>query len=180
MIKNKKIIYVILITLLCITLAACGNNRKRGNLKSDIVKVGDQYRDFTGTAVDGSTFHLSDHNGKVILLNFWATWCGPCVGEMPAFPKLVEKYGDNLVIVAVNSGEDQKTVDDFLNKNDYTTFHVLLDTDYAISNLYPTDGIPYTLIIDRDGTITEIQLGASGADAMYELYCKYIDAALKD
>lgn len=178
--KIKKILSIILITLFCMTVTACSDNRISGKLEDNTMKVGDKYKDFTGTTSDGGTFHLSDYEGKVILLNFWATWCGPCVGEMPAFPQLVETYGDDLVLVAVNSGEDKETVTDFLNKNNYTTFHVVLDPKYEISNLYPSDGIPYTLIIGRDGTITEIELGASNADEMYNLYSKYIDAALNN
>ena len=54
--------------------------------------------DFTATLADGSSFTLSEHRGSVILLNFWATWCGPCVGEMPAFEQLNNEYGDEVVI----------------------------------------------------------------------------------
>ena len=180
----KKIVAVILTASLCLLLTACAGNDKtaadnKDETPSGPVKVGDTYRDFTGALTDSSSFKLSDHEGKVILLNFWATWCGPCVGEMPAFPKLVEKYGDDLVLVAVNCGENKKTVKDFLDSNDYS-FNAVLDPDYAISDLYPTDGIPYTLIIGRDGKIAEIELGASGADAMFDLYSEYIDAALQN
>lgn len=140
-------------------------------------KVGQTYRDFSGTLVSGDSFTLSDHLGSVIMLNFWATWCGPCVGEMPAFPKLVEKYGDDLTLVAVNIGEDSDTVTAFLEKQGYL-FPVVLDEDYTISDLYPTDGIPYTLIIGKDGVISKIHLGADDADTMFETYSSDIDAAL--
>lgn len=142
------------------------------------VAEGDDYRDFTAVLADGSTFTLSEHEGTVILLNFWATWCGPCVGEMPAFPMLLEKYGDDLTLVAVDLGEDAGTVESFLSRNSYE-FPVALDVDGSIGSLYPTDGIPYTVLIGRDGKIAFIHLGAAKADVMYESYCSEIDTLLE-
>ena len=141
------------------------------------IAEGDAYRDFTATLTDGSEFTLSDHEGKVILLNFWATWCGPCVGEMPAFEKLQETYGEDLVLLAVNGGEDEETVKAFLEENGYT-FPVALDPDYAVSDLYPTDGIPYTVIIGTDGKVAATQVGAYDADTMYAHYSELVDSAL--
>ena len=143
------------------------------------VAQGDAYRDFTATLADGSEFTLSDYEGKVILLNFWATWCGPCVGEMPAFTQLVETYGEDLALLAVNCGEDEGTVTAFLEKNGYT-FPVALDPEYEISNLYPTEGIPYTVIVGTDGKVAAIQVGARDADTMYAHYCEVIDGLLEE
>ena len=170
----QKQILVIFILLLCLCLTGCGASKE----SYEPLKEGDVYRDFTGELADGGSFTLSDHEGKIILLNFWATWCGPCVGEMPAFPQLIEKYGDSLALVAVDSGEKTKTVTDFLDNRGYT-FPVVLDTDGSISNMYPTDGIPYTLIIDTDGRIAYINLGAWDADRMFEEYSKMIDSLLQ-
>lgn len=139
---------------------------------------GDRYRDFTVPLADGSTFTLSEHEGRVILVNFWATWCGPCVGEMPAFTGLAKKYGDKLTLVAVNCQEDESTVQAFLEENNYT-FPVGLDSDGAVSALYPSDGIPYTVIIAPDGTVAHIQVGAYDADEMYTLYRKEIDKLME-
>ena len=138
---------------------------------------GDAYRDFTAALTDGGEFTLSDQEGKVILLNFWATWCGPCVGEMPAFTRLVETYGEDLALLAVNCGEDEATVTAFLEENGYT-FPVALDPEYKISNLYPTEGIPYTVIVGTDGKVAAIQVGARDADTMYAHYCEVIDGLL--
>lgn len=178
---------------LCLTLAACGG--KDAPLASTgstapvsgvpdpaqavpgPVEVGLAAPDFTTTLMDGSSFTLSEQQGKVVLLNFWATWCGPCVGEMPAFTRLVDTYGDQLSLLAVNSREDEQTVRDFLDEHGYT-FPVALDPDLAVGELYPTEGIPYTVIIAPDGTVASIQLGASGADAMFDHYCQEIDKVL--
>ena len=142
------------------------------------VEVGDDYRDFTAILTDGSRFTLSDHAGSVILINFWATWCGPCVRGMPAFPMLIEKYGEDLTLLAVNAGELEESVQRFLEKNGYE-FPVALDTEGEICNLYPSDGIPYTVLIGKDGTIASIHLGADTADAMYAVYCEEIDGLLE-
>lgn len=164
---------------------AANDNSSNENTAGDTADVsgpiakGDAYRDFTATLTDGSEFTLSDHEGKVILLNFWATWCGPCVGEMPAFEKLQETYGEDLVLLAVNSGEDEGTVTSFLEKNGYT-FPVALDPEYAVAMLYPTDGIPYTVIIGTDGKVAVTQVGAGDADTMYAHYSELIDGLLEE
>lgn len=167
--------FLLLALLLCFTLTACGEEQQ----ESVPVEEGDDYRDFTAVLTDGSTFTLSDHEGSVILLNFWATWCGPCVREMPAFPRLLEKYGDALTLIAVDMGEKPDTVKSFLDRNGYD-FPVALDTDGDVGSLYPSDGIPYTVLIGRDGKVAVIHLGADNADAMYELYCSEIDALLAE
>ncbi len=169
----------IILTALCFALGACGREDTGENMPSGPVSVGDDYRDFTADLADGGTFTLSDHEGSVILLNFWATWCGPCVGEMPVFPMLEEKYGDDLTLIAVNLGENADTVVNFLNNNAYD-FSVALDPDGTVGSLYPTDAIPYTVLIDREGKIASIHLGADKADAMYELYCGEIDGLLEE
>ena len=76
--------------------------------------IGSEAPDFTAKLNNGETFTLSDKKGQVILLNFWATWCSNCVKEMPAIEKLYEEYGDQIVIVGVNVGEDEDTIDTFI------------------------------------------------------------------
>lgn len=176
---RKTIIIIMTMFALCLSLTACGNRSSTKNENSyGAVSEGEEMRDFTGELVGGGELKLSDLKGKVILLNFWATWCGPCVGEMPAFPKLVEKYGDDLALVTVNVGENAETIQEFLDKNSYSDLTVFLDEDYAISDLYPSDGIPYTIIIDREGVISAIGLGAFDADTMLDKYSSLIDAVL--
>lgn len=133
------------------------------------VKAGVKAPDFTADLIDGTTISLSDYSGKPVIINFWATWCGPCVREMPAFERLKADYGDQIGIIAVNCGEDVDTVNDFVSENGYT-FPVALDGDYQVSMLYPTNSIPYTVIVDAAGKVTHTSAGALDADAMYERY----------
>ena len=120
---------------------------KRSSALHQEMAGGSEAPDFTAKLNNGETFTLSDKKGQVILLNFWATWCSNCVKEMPAIEKLYEEYGDQIVIVGVNVGEDEDTIN--------------------ISNLYPSAGIPYTVIVGKDGLVTETFLGAKDADSQY-------------
>lgn len=148
--------------------------------ESKMLSEGDVVPDFTAETVDGNTFNLSDQKGKVVLLNFWATWCGPCVGEMPAFERLYNEYGEKVSILAVNCEEDKNTVSQFISDSGYT-FPVAYDVDGDISTQYSTSGIPYTLVIGKDGLIKKIFLGAdSDADVQYNEYKKAIDAILEE
>ena len=194
--KLRKLSLILLLTI-TLLLTGCQSGNNAGNAgeangeaaagdtggetesadPSGPIAEGDAYRDFTVSLADGGEFTLSDHEGKVILLNFWATWCGPCVGEMPAFEQLQETYGEDLVLLAVNSGEDEGTVKAFLEENGYT-FPVALDPRYEVALLYPSDSIPYTVIIGADGKVAAIQLGAADADTMYAHYCELIDGLL--
>ena len=148
--------------------------------ESKMLSEGAVVPDFTAETVDGNTFNLSDQKGKVVLLNFWATWCGPCVGEMPAFERLYNEYGEKVSILAVNCEEDKNTVSQFISDSGYT-FPVAYDVDGDISTQYSTSGIPYTLVIGKDGLIKKIFLGAdSDADVQYNEYKKAIDAILEE
>lgn len=133
------------------------------------IKEGVAAPDFTGELMDGTSITLSELQGKPVIINFWATWCGPCVKEMPAFERLKDDFGDKIGIIAVNCGDDAETVKDFVGENGYT-FPVVLDEEYSISMLYPTNSIPYTVVLDAEGKVTHISTGALDADTMYERY----------
>lgn len=150
-------------------------NATLGTGKPKELSEGDVAPDFTVKLVDGSSFTLSDHDNDVVLINFWATWCGPCVGELPAFERLNED-GD-AVILGVNCAESKSVVNQFVKENGYT-YPIAYDEDYTVGYYYPSDGIPYTLVIDH-GIIHEIFVGASDADSMYREYSSSISECLK-
>lgn len=183
--KLKKIIAFLLcsVMLLC---AGCGNSenndtdRKTENdTQSQSDKMDNQEAstddrvqidNFEMTLLDGTKTSFEEYKGKKILLNFWATWCGPCVGEMPAFQKLSEEYPEELVILAVNCSEDKDTVQKFVDNNGYT-FPIVLDGDGAIQTMFGgIYSIPVTIIIDEEGYIVSTHVGAGDADTMYESY----------
>lgn len=140
---------------------------------------GDSSMDFSAQTNEGDTFTLSEQAGNVVLINFWATWCGPCVDEMPALQDLYEEYGDsgNVRIVLVNAGESSQTVHRFLSQNGYT-MPCIYDTDNTVNDQYGVMGIPYTVIFNKDGTVAETFEGSYGCEKQYELYKETIEEAL--
>ena len=115
--------------------------------------------DFTLTLLTGETFTLSDHRGTVVVLSFWATWCGPCVVKMPYTQTSAEHFGDQVIFVGINIGENPELVQNFLAEGGYT-FPNGVDEDGRIyNNLYTSGGIPYSVIIDKDGMIVHEMVG---------------------
>lgn len=145
------------------------------------LEVGDRAPWIQVKLLDDTDYDTAYLQGKVILLNFWATWCGPCVREMPAFENLYADYGDDsdVVILAVDCDEDADTVKAFVAENGYT-FHIAYDPVGIVSWQYPTDGIPYTVIVGKDGYIKNIHLGARDAETQYKTYKADIEAALAE
>ncbi|MDE7282965.1 MAG: TlpA family protein disulfide reductase [Lachnospiraceae bacterium] len=163
--------------VLCI---GCGNNEKNTDDAEvyEELSEGDVPPDFTAELADGGSFVLSEMSDRVILINFWATWCPPCVGEMPAFQQLYDEYGDSLALVVIDCAEDRETVDKFIADNGYT-FPIAYDENGEIGEKYPTQGIPYTVIVAPDGKISKIYLGANSAEKQYKEYKSAIDEVMK-
>ena len=109
--------------------------------------------DFNLLDINGNKIVLSGLKGKIVFLNFWATWCSPCREEMPSMQKLYARFKDkDFAMVAVSLNEPASAVKNFFK--DYNlTFTALLDSDGELMSPYGIRGIPNTFIIDRDGTI---------------------------
>jgi len=137
------------------------------------VEVGKKASDFEVELLNGEKVKLSDYFGKPIFLNFWATWCGPCVSEMPDIEKMKKEYGDNLVVLLVNGGEEKEDVEFFINRMEYTSL-VGLDKSGAILTKYNSMYIPLSVFIDKDGVIRERQVGAMSEETMREIITNLI------
>lgn len=117
--------------------------------------------DFTLVNLDGTSFNLSDHIGKPILLTLWASWCSPCKAEMPAFNQVYQELGpENVLVLGVNvtSQDDAAKVKAFVEENKLS-FPVLMDTQGEVANLYRLRGLPMTYFIDSQGKITDVIVG---------------------
>ena len=115
---------------------------------------------FTLSLLNGGNAALSSYKGKVVILNFWATWCPPCRSEMPSMDILYQRFkNQGLEILAVDIGEDQTTVQEFIRTNRHT-FPVLLDKDTKVSSQYGVSAIPTTFILDRQGKIIGTLVGS--------------------
>ena len=122
--------------------------------------VGKAAPDFQLQNLDGQSISLSDLKGKPVLVNFWATWCRPCVFEMPYLQEIYEEWSDKgLVLLAINIGDSSSEVEQFL-QNHNLSLPVLLDTNKAVAQRYNIRGIPTTFFIDKDGIIQEKIIGA--------------------
>jgi cytochrome c biogenesis protein CcmG, thiol:disulfide interchange protein DsbE len=106
--------------------------------------------------LDGKEVKLSDYKGKVVLVNFWASWCPPCKEEMPIFEKVYQKYSDkNFVILAVNMDTSEGAMKEFLEKNRYS-FPIVRIKGEAGLNI---PGLPTSYLVDKDGSVKKIRLG---------------------
>ena len=114
--------------------------------------------DFELASLSGEQVALEDFRGQYVLLNFWATWCGPCCLEMPAFQDRFKEYGGDLQIVAVNFDEAQHLVKNFVDELGLT-FEVLLDPGAEIQRLYQVRGYPTSYFIDPAGVVRVIHIG---------------------
>lgn len=110
------------------------------------------------TDQDGMAFNFNETKGKVVFLNFWATWCPPCIAEMPSIEALYRDYKDKVVFVLV-SNEDVETINTFKNKNNYN-FKVCSPVSKPPSN-FQTRSIPQTYVIDKSGKIVMDKSGAA-------------------
>jgi len=128
--------------------------------------------------LQGGHSRLSDYRGQVVLLNFWATWCGPCRAEMPSMEKLWQTYRDQgLVVVAVstdNGGESR--IKNFARRLELT-FPILLDPDSQASDAYQVSGIPVSFLIDRQGRVVARILGSK--DWSSEATVQQVEGLLK-
>lgn len=122
--------------------------------------------DFTVVDRDGNSYKLSDFRGKPVVLNFWASWCGPCKSEMPDFQTAYEEYGDEIHFLMVNLTDGaQETVDSaasFIDKQGYS-FPVYYDTAISAAMAYGVTSIPVTYFIDTNGDLVAYCRGALDA-----------------
>lgn len=115
--------------------------------------------------LDGKTRDLTQYRGKVVVLNFWATWCAPCVKEMPSLQRLAQKLPpERFALLTVNFGESEQQIRPFLDKLG-TRFPVLLDRDMKASNAWVDKGLPTTFVIDASQKIRYRVLGDLEWDA---------------
>jgi peroxiredoxin len=138
-----------------------------------------QAKDFSVAALEGGNVRLADLKGKVVFLNLWATWCGPCMEEMPAMERLWQRYKDQgLVVVALSmDSSGAKVVKPFIEHTKFT-YQVALDPKMEIAQLYGARAVPSTFIIDRTGMLRAIALGPRDWDGRASF--AYFDALLKD
>lgn len=138
---------------------ASGENNAKGETKKDGIS-GKPAQDFTIDGLDsGTTYTLSDFKGKVVLLDFFATWCPPCRKELPILQKLNDSYtGKDFMFIAVNSMEERQPVKDFIDQQKFL-FPVALDSDGSAGTKFGVTAYPTLVLIDKNGVVRHVHVG---------------------
>jgi len=125
--------------------------------------------DFTLQALNGRPVSLSNYRGQVVLVNFWASWCPPCVSELPTLNAFYQAHqAEGFVLLAVNAQEQLDDVQMFVDRNGFK-FPVLLDKRAAVMNLYGVRALPVSFILDRRGNIQFVQRGEIDTETLQKV-----------
>jgi len=139
------------------------------------VQANEEAPDFTLKSKESGNIRLSEQRGNIVLVNFWASWCGPCRNELPEMEALYQEYQDlGFEILAVNVDDEASKADGLLNDIE-VSFPVLYDTLGDVSKLYDVSAMPTTVMIDRDGNQRLVHLGyRAGDEKKYEKALKIL------
>lgn len=148
---KSSIVLAIIVSLVLITISCA----------PPCPDLGKSAPDFTLQNIEGKNVNLSDFKGKTVILNFWATWCGPCQYETPFFQAIHnEQSGKGVVILAIDIKENPATVKNFANSKG-VSFPILLDTEAKVAQKYCLPGaLPITIFINAEGIIKARKIGA--------------------
>jgi thiol-disulfide isomerase/thioredoxin len=127
--------------------------------------------------LDGSTIRLEDYEGQLIALNFWATWCPPCVQELPLLDEAQERHADaGLAVIAMNAGQTRKHVTAFLQNRDLEDLPVAMDPGREVYDAYGIVGLPTTVWIDRQGNVHAVEIGGLTQEVIDRYVAEMLEA----
>lgn len=150
--KNKRWIQIVILAAIVVVGGYTIGSSLWDEKETKIVRVGDKAPNFSVEGLDGKTYRLSDYRGTTVVLNFWGSFCPPCVNEMPLLDDIYEANADHAVVLGVNLDEARLTVESFVRRTG-VTFPILLD-DETIQRMYGVIQYPTTFVIDAEGVIT--------------------------
>ena len=140
--------------------------------RGEYTDVGEAAYNFELEDMDGKMIQLSDFKGQVVVLNYFATWCGPCVDEAPELEEFDKEYGETFKLFLIDRGETKDRVKKFV-KEHKTTSTYLFDFNQKVSKEYNVVAQPETFVIDKQGVIREHYIGPITKDDLYDLAAKY-------
>ncbi len=148
--------------LILITLLATGGMSLNcgGSHTTQGLEIGRPAPVFELRDLSGSAVSLTQYQGKIVLIDFWATWCGPCRMSMPVLENLQKEYPNELVLLAVNLQESRDDVRQYVSER-HITSRVLLDEEGKVGTTYGSESIPMQVLIDQKGIVRDIRMGYS-------------------
>jgi thiol-disulfide isomerase/thioredoxin len=149
----RKLMWIVCCLAVGIALLKC-SSRQTGAM------VGQEAPGFRLPSLDGRQVSLSDLRGKIVLLDFWATWCGPCRLSMPQLESLQQEYAQSMVLLAINLQETPEEVRGYAHSRNLKSM-VLLDSDGTVGSAYKSRSIPMQVLIDQEGVVRHVQIGYS-------------------
>jgi peroxiredoxin len=160
---------LVIILSLAVLVAGCNGGTSQGSL------IGQPAPDFNFYVTEEQSISLSDLQGSPVLLNFWATWCGPCASEMPYLQQVYDDWQERgLVLLAINIGESYSEVEDFVQSRGLS-LPVLLDSEGIVASQYGVGPIPTTFFIDSQGIVQHVQVGYFQSAADIESILSQLD-----
>ncbi|OAB40843.1 hypothetical protein PGLA_17910 [Paenibacillus glacialis] len=151
-------ILIVVVALIAVAWTIVQSNQSSQHSGSSKIEVGAAAPDFVATNTEGQQVRLAEYRGKVVLINFWASWCKPCVREMPLIHSVFQSKDNDIETLFINVGEAKGTVNEFMKEQQFT-FPVIIDVTGKVSSLYRITGLPATFIIDKTGRFRKVVLG---------------------
>ncbi|PLR99895.1 TlpA family protein disulfide reductase [Bacillus sp. T33-2] len=166
---KKKIMRVAVLLLVIGAFTYFALNLNKGETSTGL---GDKAAAFTLDDIDGKKQSLSDYVGQVVVLNFFATWCGPCVDEAPELEAFDQAYGDKYKLLIIDLGETRDRVKKFAKEHKTNSIY-LFDYKMEVKKQFGVTGQPETFVIDKEGVIREHYKGPLTKDGLFDLVKKY-------
>jgi cytochrome c biogenesis protein CcmG, thiol:disulfide interchange protein DsbE len=166
---KKKLARILVLLMIISAFAYFAINLDKGNSASGL---GEKAADFQLEDMEGEMRSLSEFKGKVVVLNFFATWCGPCVDEAPELEKFEQEYGQEIQLLIIDLGETRDRVKKFTDKYQ-TTSTYLFDYKMDVKDQFAVTGQPETFVIDKDGVIREHYKGPITKEGLFDLVRAY-------
>jgi len=164
----KTSVFLILSAIIFISCADQKSKNPR-NLTKENARIESVIQGATFQDLNGNDVTISDYAGKVVLIDFWETWCGPCLQVFPAMDSLKSEYPDSFEVITVNllDADTQADIEQFIEKNEYD-FVYSMDVN-NVGDQIITLGIPFKVFIDPDGFLIKAELGSAGTQGDYEM-----------
>lgn len=165
----KKISALLLVLTISVTILSCGGNKSMNprELSEEEARIESVMKKAVFEDIDGNEVTIQDYAGKVVLVDFWETWCSPCLQVFPAMDSLRKEYGNEFEVLTVNlqQADNENDVVEFMEESGYD-FKYLLDVNEVSADII-TLGIPFKIFFDPDGFLIKAELGSAGTEGDY-------------